>query len=78
MGKGYEPKFHKRRNMNINKCAKRFVPTSKNIVGKKWAMSLCPNLSLSLHEIHKNVNNIKLAKHDHVQNDKLLCGTEIK
>lgn len=64
--------------MNISKCAKNFVLTSKNIAGKKWAMSLCPNLSFSLHEMHKSVNNMKLEKHDHVQNNKLLCGTEIE
>lgn len=42
MGKSYERKIQKRRSMNTNKCVKRYVLTSKNVVGKnaQWVYIL--------------------------------------
>lgn len=61
MGKLYEPKIYKRRNMNTNKCAPRFVFTKRR---KRCTMSLCLNLPCAPLETHKN-DNTKITSERH-------------
>lgn len=83
MGKGYEPKIHKRINMNTNKCIllvkTKTVFTSKNVVGKNvwwvYAYLPCPPLETQKND-NKNTKLFKnkINKYNYAKKAKLHCG----